>query len=100
MLIADLASDCTGRSFRLLLTAGSSALLLITGGGARLLLTLLSCRDWAGCLFWRDAFGRWLATRIGPTVPLDASGLAIGFSAATSCCSFAAASSSHIRRVC
>src|ERR1044071_8381702 len=52
-------------SFRLLLTAGSSILLLAAGGG-RLLLTLLSCRDGAGCcLFWRDAFGRWLASGIG-----------------------------------
>src|ERR1041385_7855993 len=84
-------------SLRLLLTVGSSALLLAAGGG-RLLLTLLSCRDGAGCcLFWRNAFGRWLASGFGLTVPLDTPGPAFGFSIATSCCSFAAANNSRIR---
>src|ERR1041385_1300163 len=87
-------------SLRLLLTAGSSSRLLAAGGG-QLLLTLLSCRDGAGCcLFWRDAFGRWLASGFGLTVPLDAPGPAFGFSIATSCCSFAAANNSRIRRIC
>src|SRR3954466_3276865 len=99
-LIAGLGADCCGGSLRLLLTVGSSILRLAAGGG-RLLLTLLSCRDGDGCcLFWRDAIGRWLASGIGLTVPLDTPGPAIGFSIATSCCSFAAASSSRIRRVC
>src|SRR3954463_4976945 len=81
LLISGLTADCRGRSLRLLLTAGSSTLLLATGG-PRLLLTLLSCRDWPCCLFGRDASGCWLASGIGPTILLDASGLAIGFSAA------------------
>src|SRR3954469_19185460 len=87
LLIAGLAADCRGRSLRLLLTTGSSTLLLAIGG-PRLLLTLLSCRDWPCCLFGRDASGCWLAAGIGLAVLLDASGLAIGFSTATSCYSF------------
>src|ERR1041385_1432510 len=85
-------------SWRLLLTAGSSTLLLAAG---RLLLTLLSCRDGAGwCLFWRDAFGLWLAPAFGLIVLLDASGSAFWFPIATIFCSFAAAISSRIRRDC
>src|SRR3954464_10276078 len=94
VLIAGLGADCCGMSWRLLLTARSSILLLAAGGG-RLLLTLLSCRDGAGCcLFWRDAFGRWLAPGFGVTVPLDAPGSAFLLPIATSLCSFAAGSSS------
>src|SRR3954469_5363093 len=87
-------------SFRLLYTAGSSTLLLAAGGG-RLLLTLLSCLDGAGCcLLWRDAFGHLLTSGIGLAVPLDASGLAFGSPIAASCCSFAVANRSRIRRFC